>query len=78
MCRLTMFNILGRLSKVISLHSKKNQSHTANLSEDIDTSHRNKTRFRMTSLCTTVVQWKKFAQTLSLQHRGNFSFKLSL
>ena len=31
-----MFNIFGRLSKIISLHSKKNQSHTAHLSEDID------------------------------------------
>ena len=34
--RMTMFNISGRLSKIISLHSKKNQSHTRHQLKDIN------------------------------------------
>ena len=33
---MTMFNISGRLSKTISLLSKKNWSHTTHRSKDID------------------------------------------
>ena len=57
--RMIMFNILGRLSKVISLRSKKDQSHTTHQSEDIDENpaHIEENRFRMTSLCTTVVKY---------------------
>ena len=36
MCRMTMFNISGSLSKIISLRSKKNWGHTTHQSEDID------------------------------------------
>ena len=36
MRRMTMFNISGSLSKIISLRSKKNWGHTTHQSEDID------------------------------------------
>ena len=35
MRRMIMFNIFGRLSNIISLRSKKNQSHTTHRSKDI-------------------------------------------